>query len=96
MNVEKLRTYWNLMLKSGKAVIGTDAVLKSKKLFLVAVSTGIADNAVKKLEEYTVRNKVKLVFLDGIVFDEIVKNSKVKVIGFQNKNLGKAFEENLG
>lgn len=48
-NAEKIRSYFGFALKAGKAVLGTDNIIKARGLKVILVSTELSDNALKKI-----------------------------------------------
>ncbi len=91
-NLAKIKTYIGFAEKSGNLVIGTDNLLKSKRLKLVLFSENLGESAQKKLINYANINGIVYYKLSEISFHEIYSKIEAKAIGVKEESLAKAIK----
>lgn len=92
----KICSYVGFAIKSGKVLIGTDAILNFKrKIGTVITCTSLAENALKKLEEFSKERKIPLIHFKGESLKALNFNEKVKVVAILDVNLSAEILKNI-
>lgn len=91
-NLLKIKTYLGFAEKSGTLVIGTDNLLKSKKLKLIIFSDNLGESAQKKLINYGNSKNIVYYKLSIDELHEIYSKIELKAVGITEENLAKAIE----
>jgi ribosomal protein L7Ae-like RNA K-turn-binding protein len=90
-SIQRVKSFVGFAVRANKIVWGTDNVLAyKKKIRLILVSDGLADNALQKLRAYAESKPARLVVLDDLTVAELVHRDGVKAIGVTDKNLADA------
>ncbi|MBO5776702.1 MAG: hypothetical protein J6V83_00740 [Clostridia bacterium] len=92
-SLQKIKTYVGFAFKAGKAVLGVDNIAKIVKPMLVIYSTELAQNSVKKLNEYSQKFSHQLYEVESFI--EISPREGCKAIGIKDNNLADAIIKQL-
>ena len=95
MEHRKIKTYFNLLKRSGKIIFGNDAIQKyKKKAYLIIITNNFSDkiNIIKK----SVTLNCKLYETDFKVLNDLLETNNCKVVLIKNYDLANAIiVENL-
>ena len=95
-SIQRVKSFVGFAVRANKVVWGTDNVLAyKKKLRLILVSDGLAENALQKLRAYAETKPARLEVLQGVSVAELVHRDGVKAIGVTDKNLADAIISEL-
>lgn len=92
-SLQKVKTYVGFTFKAGKAVLGVDNIAKITKPILVIFSSELAQNSVKKLNEYAQKFGHQLYELEDFI--EISPREGCKAIGIKDQSLADAIIKQL-
>ncbi len=91
MEIDKIASYVGFSIKSRQMVIGTDNILKSKKVKFVLCKDSLSENASKKL-----KSKFDCYTFSQSDFERIVPLSGVQALGLTSEQLTKSIKNLLG
>lgn len=78
--------------KSRNIVIGTDNILKNKKVKLIIVSSELGESSLNKLENLSAKTEIGFLKMAENEFFEIVSKNGVKAIAVTDENLANAIK----
>lgn len=94
-NINKLKSYLGFALKSKSIIFGIDNIVKAKQIKLVLISNKITETGKNKVLNLCKKKNLKYTIIDGMLFDEIIQNSGIKIVAITDKNLSDAIIKEL-
>ena len=94
-NINKLKSYLGFALKSKSIIFGIDNIVKAKQIKLVLISNKITETGKNKVLNLCEKKNLKYTIIDGMLFDEIIQNSGIKIVAITDKNLSDAIIKEL-
>ncbi len=90
-NLNKVKTYLNFSIKSGKILYGVDSVLNyKKKVHLLVYDNTVSKNTIKQMNKIMKIKNCAAVLVKHTTLNELLQKDNCKVIALTNKNLADA------
>lgn len=93
MNAKTIKMYYGFAKKSGSVIYGADKVCEAKRLYLVLVSSELAQNSLNKVTRKCQNINAPLAVLPKDQFIIVEDNPSVKCMGIKNAELAKAMQK---
>ena len=89
--IEKIRAYLGFCLRAGKILFGVDDIeTHRKKIHLLLVDEGIAENSLKRLHKANQSFSAPLLMVEKGLLGELLFRPQVKAAAIKDFNLAKA------
>ena len=93
MTIESIKKYYGFAKKSGSVAVGTDKIACAKNVYLIIVSSNLAENAQKRLQRKAERNACEIVIFKDDEFRIFEPNESILAVGIKNAELVKAMQK---
>ena len=95
--IEKIRAYLGFCLRAGKIIFGVDDIeMHRKKIHLLLVDEGLADNSLKRLVKANESFSAPLLTAEAGLLGELLHRPQVKAVAIKDFNLAKAILQAAG
>lgn len=94
MNLNKIKSYYGLSVRSRKVAIGTNEIIE-KNVFAVVASKTLSQNAQNKIYNHVQKTKAKIFVLSEEEMLFITDNSNILAFGITDKGFADAIEKNI-